>query len=93
MTILTVVQGRKVDDVIENEGNQKDFEYKGYKCHIERHLPRLLGFLNGYMVLPRINWLAKNQREIDDFDVHGGVSYIGKDYWNDSEFHETVIWI
>lgn len=42
----------KYKSVIENEGNEKDFEYKGFECHIRRVNPEYSGHLCGYIEIP-----------------------------------------
>lgn len=60
-----------INQIIEQEGNHKDFEYKGYKCHIHRN-PSML-FLCGYVEVPQENKFHENDGE--DLDVHGGITW------------------
>lgn len=42
----------ELKEIVEHEGNEKDFEYKGYGCHIRRVGVPYSGHLCGYIEIP-----------------------------------------
>lgn len=62
-----------INQIIEQEGNRKDFEYKGYKCHILR---AELKHLCGYVELPPHHKFYKvDEYHLDNLEVHGGITW------------------
>lgn len=78
-------------EVIEQEGNKKDFEYKGYRCHIIRVGIPYSGHLCGYIEIPEGHELYKmDYDEIEDkyqglLPAHGGLTF--------SDFVDNKYWI
>lgn len=73
------------DDVlklIEQEGNKKEFTYKGYKCKIIRHDSML--HLCGYVYLSKNSILVNNEKMLNNLEVHGGITY--NEWYNDEEY-------
>lgn len=70
-------------EILEQEGNEKEFEYKGYKCRILRIEPETMGHLCGYIEIPFEHELY--QEEYDDIEkhydwnlpAHGGLTFSG----------------
>lgn len=62
---------KKLNKIIENEGNLKEFKYKGYQCCIVRGP---LGALNGYVALEKDDSLYGVKYDDIEVDVHGGLS-------------------
>lgn len=62
-----------INEIIKKEENHKDFEYKGYKCHIHRN-PSML-FLCGYVEIPKGNKFYGSDGE--NMSVHGGITFYG----------------
>lgn len=60
-----------INQIIKQEGDHKDFEYKGYKCHIHRN-PSML-FLCGYVEVPNGNKFYAEDG--DELNVHGGITW------------------
>lgn len=60
-----------IQEIIKQEGSHKDFEYKGYKCHIHRN-PSML-FLCGYVEVPNGNKYHGSDGK--DLDVHGCITW------------------
>jgi len=76
--------------IIENEGNEKDFEYKGFKCHIRRVNPEYTGHLCGYLEIPLNHPVyGMDYNEIEEFydyglPAHGGLTFaseVDNAYW------------
>jgi len=62
----------------ENEPDEVEFEYLGFKCLILRH--PTLKHLRGYVGLPSWHpYYGKDYDSVDYLDVHGGLTYSG---WN-----------
>lgn len=80
--LMTVEQKEALRDLIWEEGNKKDFEYKGYKCQIRRMKGSMI-HLCGYVVLSVGHWahgLSYRQVEsVMDVSVHGGLTYARSD--------------
>lgn len=65
----------------ETEGDFKEFDYKGYKCQIKRHV--YLKNLCGYVFLPKDHALASQDPFCLALAVHGGITYgelVGENY-------------
>lgn len=80
----------ELKEVVEKEGNEKDFEYKGYKCHIRRVGVPYMGHLCGYIEIPKGHELhGMTYDEIEDhynyeLPSHGGLTFSGEvdnSYW------------
>jgi hypothetical protein len=81
----------------EIEGDSKDFEAFGLKCHIRRH--KGMGHLCGYVRVDKDHKLyGKNYSEAlcghtgcilhtveNIIVVHGGITYSGKAYWDEKD--------
>lgn len=76
--------------IVDKEGNEKDFEYRGYKCHIRRVNPEFSGHLSGYVEIPENHPIAKlDYDQIEkyyDYDLpaHGGLTFaseVENAYW------------
>lgn len=65
-----------IKEIIKQEGNHKDFKYKGYKCHIHRN--ESMRFLCGYVEIPGGHKFYGNDGE--EFSVHGGISWANTIY-------------
>lgn len=70
---------RELRKKILEEGNEKSFEYLGYKCRIVRIVPG--SYLCGYVCIPETSVIYG--RACDDdlmfrFAVHGGITFAGK---------------
>ena len=61
-----------IEEIIKQEGDHRDFEYKGYKCHIHRN--KSMHFLCGYVEVPHGNKYYGNDGE--DLNVHGGITWV-----------------
>lgn len=66
-----------IDKLIEQEGNTKQFEYKGYECLIFRAKPDTLGHLCGYVKLPKTHKYFNKSYDNIQIEVHGGLTYSG----------------
>lgn len=70
-------------EIIEREGNEKDFRYRGYECHIRRVGVPYMGHLCGYIEIPPEHELfAMNYDRIEkkydyELPVHGGLTFSG----------------
>lgn len=51
---------------------EKEFTFLGYKCVV---IFNRLGIRCGYVGIPKENKIRTNGYDIDDFKVHGGVTY------------------
>ena len=60
---------KEIKDLIEQEGNNKKFTYKGYECEIKR-IPGM-GHLCGYVKLKQ----SIAHSFIDDIECHGGITF------------------
>lgn len=70
---------------VKQEGNKKVFEYKGYNCIIRRIMKS--GHLCGYVEIPENNKLyEKSYKEIEDIDVHGGITFSDWGFGEDKDF-------
>lgn len=78
-------------EIIELEGDENSFEYKGYKCHIRRVGIPYMGHLCGYIEIPTDHELyGKDYDEIEahyDYELpaHGGLTF--------SDFVDNKYWI
>lgn len=70
-------------EIVEKEGNKKDFQYKGYICQIRRIGIQYSGHLCGYIQIPKGHQLHhKSYDEIEkyyDYELpaHGGLTFSG----------------
>lgn len=68
-------------DLMHLEGDNLEFEYKGYQCQILRN--KVLGHLCGYIKVDNQHWLyGKDYETINityDIPSHGGLTYSGTD--------------
>lgn len=80
----------ELKEVVEKEGNEKDFEYKGYKCHIRRIGISYSGHLCGYIEIPKGHELhGMTYDEIEahynyELPAHGGLTFsaeVDNSYW------------
>lgn len=80
----------ELKDLIKQEGNEKDFEYKGYICHIRRVGVPYSGHLCGYIEIPAGHKLCGvGYDDIEsyynyDLPAHGGLTFSGtvdENYW------------
>ncbi|MFI3605696.1 hypothetical protein [Vagococcus fluvialis] len=80
----------ELKEIVEKEGNEKDFQYKGYECHIRRVGVPYMGHLCGYIEIPINHHLyLKDYDEIEKFydyelPAHGGLTFSGNvdnSYW------------
>lgn len=80
----------ELKDVIEQEGNEKNFDYKGFQCRIQRVGIPYSGHLCGYVVIPKGHTLYKmNYDDIEaryDYDLpaHGGLTFsdfVNNEFW------------
>lgn len=60
-----------------------EWEYKGFKCEINRHIRRDcelygLGHLCGYVFIPKEHLWASIKEDDITWDVHGGITYFEK---------------
>lgn len=76
--------------ILKQEGNKKDFRYKGYACHIRRVGVPYMGHLCGYIEVQRTHILyGKDYDDIEniyDYELpaHGGLTFSGfvnDEYW------------
>lgn len=68
----------KIEEIMKKEGNEKEFEYKGYKCFIHRMTydnGKKLGHLNGYVKLPDNHKFTKIDYYDTDFDLTANINY------------------
>ena len=80
----------ELKEIIEREGDENSFEYKGYKCHIRRVGMPYRGHLCGYIEIPADHELYEmDYDEIEDkyqglLPAHGGLTFsdfIDNNYW------------
>lgn len=80
----------ELKEIIEKEGNEKDFQYKGYECHIRRVGVPYMGHLCGYIEIPTEHILFNmDYDEIEkkyDYELpaHGGLTFsnnVDGAYW------------
>ncbi|EOI00711.1 hypothetical protein UAY_01814 [Enterococcus moraviensis ATCC BAA-383] len=71
-------------EIVEKEGNEKDFQYCGYQCHIRRVGVPYSGHLCGYIEIPRVHILhGLSYDEIESFynyelPAHYGLTFSGE---------------
>ncbi|MBO1097301.1 hypothetical protein FQS90_12305 [Enterococcus casseliflavus] len=71
----------ELNETIENEGNEKHFEYQGFQCHIRRVGVPYMGHLCGYITIPDGHRLYKlDYTDIEDLyqgelPAHGGLTF------------------
>ena len=81
----------ELKEIVELEGDEKSFEYKGYKCHIRRVGIPYSGHLCGYIEIPSDHELYEmGYDEIEDkyqglLPAHGGLTF--------SDFVDNKHWI
>lgn len=80
----------ELKEILAEEGNEKDFEYKDWQCHIRRVGLEWSGHLCGYIEIPTTHGLhGKSYDEIEqhyDYELpaHGGLTFSGEvegNYW------------
>lgn len=70
-------------EILEAEGNEKDFSYNGFDCRIRRVAPETRGHLCGYIVIPEGHKLFGKDydavEEIYEYEIpsHGGLTFSG----------------
>lgn len=59
----------ELERIVEEEGNEKDFVYRGYECLIRRHSfsKHLCGYIRGQFI--------GKEKEIIDDNFHKGITY------------------
>lgn len=81
---------KELVNILEQEGNEKDFNYKGYGCHIRRVGIPYMGHLCGYIEIPRTHNLYEKDydtiEKIYDYELpaHGSLTfsgYVNNEYW------------
>ncbi|HAZ0641055.1 hypothetical protein HJD07_09690 [Enterococcus faecium] len=81
---------KELVNILEQEGNEKDFKYKGYDCHIRRVGVPCMGHLCGYIEIPKTHSFYEKDydtiEEICDYELpaHGGLTFSGfvnNEYW------------
>lgn len=79
---------RSIMQIVEKEGNGKEFDYKGYRCSFKRH-PELL-HLCGYIEIPKghplygMNYTQIEERYNYELPTHGGLTFAGR--FDDSNY-------
>lgn len=80
----------KYKAIVEIEGDKKDFEYRGFQCHIRRVNPEYSGHLCGYVEIPANHPVYKIEYDqIEKYynynlPAHGGLTFsdfIDEKYW------------
>lgn len=81
----------ELQEKIKSEGDEFEFEYKGLKCYMARHLRS--GHWCGYVAIPKGSRLEKSlsyystdselglsefEKAVNGIRVHGGITYTGK---------------
>ena len=83
----------EIEDIIKQEGDNRDFTHKGLQCHIERH--RTLKHLCGYVGISKNHPLYQRgysenlcshsgcyEHSVGSiFEVHGGLTFANEAYW------------
>ena len=66
---------RILSELINKEGNKKEFNYKGFDCCILRPRAKIMGHLNGYVKLDEGH--KYYNKDYDDIlvEVHGGLTF------------------
>lgn len=94
-TAITEEEGNRMIDpkykaIVEIEGDKKDFEYRGFQCHVWRVNPEYSGHLCGYVEIPAnhpVHGMDYDQvEEFYDYELpaHGGLTFaseVENAYW------------
>lgn len=81
---------KTLKEIVEIEGDEKDFQYKGYQCRIRRVGKEYSGHLCGYIVIPQEHQLYKKEydeiEEMYNYELpsHRGLTFsdfMNNEYW------------